>query len=165
MRRTAEKHTGWRLARSLQFLDKLKTLGLRCPLLRIQVMGLVDDEHVPLGCLQQAFVPSFVVGPQGRQRRDDDLMDTPKVRLLGIQVRVVHSSPNVEHLLEALLPLLNQFGRGKYQKSLNGTVCQERPQDQACFDGLPHANIVRNEQPDRPGLECEVTNPQLVRQE
>ena len=78
---------------------------------------------------------------------------------------MIHSSPNVEHLLETLLPLLNQFGRGKYQESLNGTVCQERPQDQACFDGLPHANIVRNEQPDRPGLEGAVTNPKLVRQE
>ena len=78
---------------------------------------------------------------------------------------MVHGSSDIEHLLQALLPLLNQFGRCKYQQSLDSPICQQWPQNQTSFDRLPHADIVRNEQSYRPGLERTVTDPKLVRQE
>ena len=93
------------------------------------MMGFIDNHSIPrLGVQKCTTLGSALCNllPQRMDRSDHHLRNAPKIGRRFGNLPAVHLQAEVKHLVEALLPLRHQLGRGKDQQAANLRTSDQR---------------------------------------
>jgi hypothetical protein len=100
------------------------------------MVSLVDNDQIPRIGVEEPLPCATTVVSQRVKGCGHHRSGRPEIATHRIRLRDVALEPYVEHVLEAELPLRDEFRRGEDQHSAHAPGCDQRHEDKAAFDRL-----------------------------
>ena len=148
-----------------QFVHQAIPQGGSALLVRIEMMGLVDNEQVPRFGGEKALVSAPVVIPQGLQGSDHLVVGVPEIRFWRVRLGKIPAQADVEHVAQAKLPLFDEGCGTNDQQPFDQALGQQRPKNETGLDGLAEPHVIGNQKLGGPVAQHPVADPELMRQQ
>src|SRR5262249_41452808 len=117
-----------------------------------QMMSFINDDQVPgIGVEEPLACPTTIV-TQRVEGCDHHRSGRPEISALRVRLRDVTLEPDVEHVLEAKLPLRDELRRGKDHYSAHSPRGNQGQENKATFDCLAQPHVVGDQPAERPLL-------------